>query len=381
MSLQAQIEAINNPQEFTRLYNAVLDMKYGLDFIPIDDDQADGGNDGYVKSEKRIFAGHCFKRIQKQKIREEIQDKMSSDLAKAVHLRDKGKWEIEAWTFLSNYPIPEEVATEIVKQGKKAGIDVSWRGADYFANALEKFKEIREQFPNLIATDIQASLDVILNNLTKPKDDNKPITQVPLTQIEQERLIVEKPEYWPYLYFGSILTMDKVRLEEKWLNHKANYARPSGVGYDQKEARQQLTIIFPQLMKAIDGLADLINENAQAAFVDGDPVMVRFIANRILSAYEDMLDWASRLRSATYPHDYDKVVSAAAHMVDEPLQNIRDFIDLVHNEGNKIHPYITGPNKDEDLEVHLTLKFGINDTNTDIFNHELRKLQEKLGIY
>jgi hypothetical protein len=75
VNLEAQIELITVPQEFTRLCNAVLAAEYGTDFLPIDDDRADGGNDGYRKSSKQVFAVHCFKRIQKQKLTDELRRK------------------------------------------------------------------------------------------------------------------------------------------------------------------------------------------------------------------------------------------------------------------------------------------------------------------
>lgn len=90
MNLEAQIELITVPQEFTRLCNALLAAEYGADFLQIDDDRADSGNDGYRKSVHQVFAVHCFKRVQKQKITEEIRRKMLGDLGKAKTLKEQG---------------------------------------------------------------------------------------------------------------------------------------------------------------------------------------------------------------------------------------------------------------------------------------------------
>jgi hypothetical protein len=73
MNLEAQIQLITVPQEFTRLCNAVLEAEHGDDFLLIDDDQADRGNDGYLKSKKRLIAMHCFKRVQNQALEAEIE--------------------------------------------------------------------------------------------------------------------------------------------------------------------------------------------------------------------------------------------------------------------------------------------------------------------
>ncbi|MDJ0346990.1 hypothetical protein QMK19_37495 [Streptomyces sp. H10-C2] len=128
MNLQVQIELITNPQDFTRLCNAVPQAEHGTYFLTIDDDRADRGNDGYLISEKRMFAAHCLKRIQNQALDAEISSKMMSDLQKAIKLKEQGDREIDSWTFLSNYPIFERISADVVSAGKMAGIDVSWRG-------------------------------------------------------------------------------------------------------------------------------------------------------------------------------------------------------------------------------------------------------------
>jgi hypothetical protein len=87
MSVQAQIEIMTNPQEFTRLCNVVLIAEHGDDFLPIDDDRADRGNDGFLKSEQRMFAAHCFKRVQNRSLDAPIRAKMIGDLGKALALK------------------------------------------------------------------------------------------------------------------------------------------------------------------------------------------------------------------------------------------------------------------------------------------------------
>jgi hypothetical protein len=96
MTLETQIQLVTVPQEFTRLCNEVLEAEHGDDFLVIDDDRADRGDDGYLKSTKTLFAMHCFKRIQNQSIEGEIRRKMIGDLGKAIALRDEGIWDIES---------------------------------------------------------------------------------------------------------------------------------------------------------------------------------------------------------------------------------------------------------------------------------------------
>jgi hypothetical protein len=76
-----------------------------------------------------------------------------TDLRKAVKLKQEGAWQIKAWTFISNYLIAEVIAKPIMLLGREFGIDVGWRGPDHLAEVLQKYKNVRELFPNLLANE------------------------------------------------------------------------------------------------------------------------------------------------------------------------------------------------------------------------------------
>lgn len=218
MNLEAQIELITVSQEFTRLCNAVLAAEYGEDFLPIDDDRADNGNDGYRKSTKQVFAIHCFKRIQKQRITQEIRRKMLGDLGKAKTLKEHGLWDVKAWTFLSNYAIPEEVGREALALGAQTDIDVSWCGPGFLASALQQHGDVRCLFPALQANEISEQLEGIREALTEPEP--KAPDRVPRTREEQRALLAARPPGWEYLLFASFLFLGKEELEFKWRDHE-----------------------------------------------------------------------------------------------------------------------------------------------------------------
>jgi len=213
--LEAQINRITVPQEFTRLCNAVLSAEHGDDYLPIDDDRPDRGNDGYIKSERRMFAAHCFKRPQNQGLDKAIRHKMVSDLRKAIALKKEGTWDIERWTFLSNYPISEAVAAQVLRIGNEAGIDVGWRGPDFLAAALERHASIRRQFPELYLTEISehlAELKIAVGTrATDPSALSSVHTEfdVPHTEAQQQELLSSRPEGWEYLFFAGVLLRGK----------------------------------------------------------------------------------------------------------------------------------------------------------------------------
>ena len=164
MNLAAEINRMTVPQEFSRLCKCLLIAEYGDDFLAIDDDSPDGGNDGYHKYQRKIFAFHCFKRVQNQSINREIFRKMSSDLKKAIDLRKTGL-KVEAWTFISNYPIPQQIAEKIIEQGKNAVIDVSWRDNEYLSLKLREFDFVRKDFPILHDHESDQSIEEILSEV------------------------------------------------------------------------------------------------------------------------------------------------------------------------------------------------------------------------
>src|SRR5690242_2462094 len=115
MSIQSEIELIKDPSRFSRLTILLFEAEFGFDYQAIDDDRGDGGNDGYIVSEKRMFARHCFKKLPKKALDEEILKKLKSDFAKAAKLKESGAYDIENWTFLTSYAVSNGVVQEALK--------------------------------------------------------------------------------------------------------------------------------------------------------------------------------------------------------------------------------------------------------------------------
>jgi hypothetical protein len=67
--------------------------------------RADGGNDGYLESEQRLFAVRCFQTGAEPEARRSQQEKGNGDLGKAIALNQAQLWTITS-TFISNYEIP-----------------------------------------------------------------------------------------------------------------------------------------------------------------------------------------------------------------------------------------------------------------------------------
>lgn len=167
MDIEKQISLCNNPQEFTRLCNVILQAEFTNNFRALSDDRADGGNDGYIISEKRIIARHCFKQIPKQKIDSEIIKKAKADLLKIIELKKNNKYQIKKWTFLTNYYISESVYKVLNEISKENGLIFNQLGPNYIAGLVLKYKYLMSEFAWLKLSKIEEDIEEIKKLLNK----------------------------------------------------------------------------------------------------------------------------------------------------------------------------------------------------------------------
>jgi hypothetical protein len=390
LSLEAQISLLTDPQEFSRLCNAVLGADHGDDFLPIDDDQGDRGNDGYLKTEKRIFAAHCFKRIQNQGIEGAIRAKMVGDLGKAIALDQETDWPVEAWTFISNYPVSDAIGERVQRMGTEAGLDVSWRGADYLALGLQRHPEIRARFPALQVNEVGERLSrieqVVTGSSAKPgaPDPQAVVERAPRT-LEEERAVIErKPPGWEYLLFAGALLRERRAREEKWHDRELRIGRGLTRGLDDDEARGVLRRAFGPMRVAVNRLDRVLEREAQErAFgkpgEPGDAARIKHLASRLIGGYEELLDLQAELRSCSPPEEWEEVFSLAAEFPDEPLAQIHVFVDQFVEHADKIPAYFALPADERvSLVIELTLNVAPAEGLPKRFSRALKKLERRV---
>jgi hypothetical protein len=370
VGLPAQIELITVPQEFTRLCNAVLRAEHGEDFLPIDDDRADRGNDGYLKSQKRMFAAHCFKRVQNQRLDDAIRRKMVGDLGKAILLDEEEIWDVDAWTFLCNYPISEDIGATVLRIGTDAGIDVAWEGPHFLADGLQRHPEIRDQFPDLQVNEITERLVQIQEALTSGQEEAPPPAppaHVPRTALEQKDLLAARPDGWEFLLFASVLLRGKERLERKWHDHRLPPFSLERTQVGLLESSRLFGSHFQGMLGLIEAMNLVFSKDEQlqafgAPGESGDPLRIEQFGERVVEAYEGMLDLTASLRGADVPEPFQKVHQVAMRVADRPLEEIRGFIDDVVNETERVPAFAadTDPDK-EPLEIRVILTLTVDD--------------------
>ncbi|MBD0373737.1 MAG: hypothetical protein ICV60_23095, partial [Pyrinomonadaceae bacterium] len=151
-----RIREIRDAQLFQDFCQQLLAAEYE-DFQAIDDSGGDSGSDGYVPSKRRLFAIYCPESTPTPK--KYYQDKIRSDLGKAVKLRDELGYEIDDWMFLTPAPLAEELHRYISEKAKEAGFGrgISWSEKNILTLLL-KHTHLKPLYPDLFIDDLQGEM-------------------------------------------------------------------------------------------------------------------------------------------------------------------------------------------------------------------------------
>lgn len=160
MNLEQQIHGINNPQEFVRICNTVLNSKYQQDFQIIDGTRPDGGNDGYIISEKCILAIYCPVKPE-NRTDKDYREKIAGDLKKAKDLHLSEKFEVKKWTFITPGKLSNDMLVYLKAQAKECGFEGNHLEATFLAEEFYKKEYLSKGFPDLQVLSIDSKLEEI----------------------------------------------------------------------------------------------------------------------------------------------------------------------------------------------------------------------------
>jgi tetratricopeptide (TPR) repeat protein len=150
-----RISEIRNTQEFQDLCQQLLAAEYE-DFEILDDSSGDGGSDGYVLSNKRLFAIYCPEKFPPPV--EYYKNKIRGDLKKAVALRNGGEYEIEEWVFITPAPLPPEAQKYLREKTREANLrGLTW-SEKHLNNFLYKHEHLHPLFVDLITPNLQKGI-------------------------------------------------------------------------------------------------------------------------------------------------------------------------------------------------------------------------------
>lgn len=208
-----------------------------------------------------------------------------------------------------------------------------------------------------------------------PGHDKPDLRKVPRTAAAIQAMIEERPRAWEYLLFAGAMVTKVDALEPKYRDHMIGFASRTGEVVDHLS-------IFDYAQAALsDGQHIAANFNAvldegvqEAAFGKpgeaGDPDRVLHMADRLVSVYEDFMDWAARLRGCTVNNEHARAAyNALAKSADYNVNSLRSFVrDFATDWDTMLDRLDAG----EVIEMAITVTLDIDDEALEEYETELR---------
>jgi hypothetical protein len=205
-----------------------------------------------------------------------------------------------------------------------------------------------------------------------------PGNRAPRTQAEiADLLAAPRRTGWEFYLVTGYLVVGRERVEPLYLDHQLRFRRGVTERVDDNEVIAYIQRALVDARRIIANITDTVRpEVTERAFgapgESGDAARIEHFADRLTTAYSDMLEWAARLRSAIVDETYRRVVDLQTGLVDRSIQNYRLFVDQYVAE-------VDGP-MTEAIRTHgswtgnFTIQLDIDDDVLEAINAEIAVL-------
>jgi TIR domain len=203
--------------------------------------------------------------------------------------------------------------------------------------------------------------------------------RIPITGSELDNLGKDRPYAWEYILFAGSLLEARSKLEPRWFDHQVRYGRVAGPTLNETEVKNYLRNALDEPKRILINFDRLFDgKSTTAAFgrpgEPGNPQAIRYLAQRIVSCYEDLLTWAALTRARHVPEKYVRAIDLLSQFVDRPLQELRTFFDDVVTTVERI-PEILASKEAQPVVVKLTCTLTADQAVVDAYIRELRVLR------
>jgi hypothetical protein len=221
--------------------------------------------------------------------------------------------------------------------------------------------------------------------IVKPEDEEGPsLFQIPTTDEEHAEIARERPDWWEYRLYAGVLLQGRIGLEDKWHDHELRL--PSGSWREPSESVPDFlsreTGAMRREMEILDRLFNpgTLEQAFGAPGVAGDSGRIAHIARGVIRTYESMMDWAAELRSTRVASEYEELLELTARMVDGPVGQIREFIQLVADQIAQVPVLLQeakakGATKESPMALDLTLHVELDADNQTQLHAALARLR------
>lgn len=187
-----------------------------------------------------------------------------------------------------------------------------------------------------------------------------PIRRSPRTEAETRRLLAVRPSGWEMLHFAGQLRRRLADAEPRYRDHEAQYVTRSATVIPLEGWDEFISSEMDSIEISIHNWTALINGGALARAMgepgeDGDPVRIEHLAERLTSAYVELMDWSGRLLGSRRPQRYRRLVPLVARLADLPVQQYRDWVGNVVRVVDEQVDLVSRGKEVEHVDLSLTI--------------------------
>jgi hypothetical protein len=236
-------------------------------------------------------------------------------------------------------------------------------------------------------TGLDALVELILAKL-----DGKPVAvdaavwdgATPRRHEHLEQVLRERPPGWEHLLLAGALFQGMRALDGKYRDHELRFARQSGKYVSDADAFEYMSQSLDRSTAIVEAINRLFEASAQERALGppgspGDPDRIIHLADRILTVYEDLMDWAADLRGVTVAPMFRTLYELTACLVDQPIEEFRRWVSELVGILDKLPTHLAEPEPREPLNASVALKLTVPDETRDKVIAESRRLRRLMG--
>jgi len=204
------------------------------------------------------------------------------------------------------------------------------------------------------------------------------VLKVPVNETEMFDLLASRAPCWEYLLFGYHLRAGLQRTEAKWRDYTLGYTMTVGPRLRSDDVSAEVSDRLSRISPLVMNIDRIISPRAQEQGFglpgeEGDPDMIKHMADRLIQSYELLLDWADDFRSLRLPGE-SELGDLGAQLVAQPLGAVRAFVfDYVAQVEQMMSELAAGK---RGLKVQMTIAFEFDDELNSRVVSETKRLVE-----
>lgn len=204
-------------------------------------------------------------------------------------------------------------------------------------------------------------------------------TGLPGTELDQLKLLADRPPGWEYMYFGKVLKAELERRDDKFLGLLQHYAPQSTGRMAANEIIPYVSGALKDLTALVAKLTSLMERDVQESAFGapgqaGDPSCLHDLACRWCAGYEELMDWAATVRGVGAPPEFHRLLELLARFVDTLARQFRDFVGAYVEEVDSLPQRLAAG---DPIQINLTLRLTIDDTVASAYRQELAGLSQR----